>query len=292
YAYEAMEAASVADDVADDTEVCVEIAKRKFCFSNNQQLTLNWSVRAARETADFARAVTKYKEASYRKQVTGNREEENHTAVATTRPMIEPEWKIRVEAVFAKAKIDKSENSWRAAGVEAKKASTICQNAQGMSHRETMEATRQTEYWTEKANISEVKSLATTQCADDWDAQVERANAIMRMIREKFGSPISNAMREFIVHPSEATLRATGKSFVIAMTAAEAEDALESAEVFAKISTDAVALAKREDWDASAQENINFSASVTSEIAEFARAVAAFKKLQEANASSERSFKF
>ena len=110
----------------------------------------------------------------------------------------------------------------------------------------------------------------------------------MRMTREKFGSPISNAMKKFIAHPNEATLRASGKSFLIAMTADEAGEALEGAEVFAQASAYIAALAKKDNWNTSEQESINLSAIVTSEVAEFARAIAAFKKAQEAASASAK----
>ena len=99
----------------------------------------------------------------------------------------------------------------------------------------------------------------------------------MKMAREKFGSPVSRAMKEFIVRPSEARLRATGKSSMIAMTADEAAEAIETAEIFAKVAADAAKLGRENKIDADIQENLNWSETITCEIVEFARAVAAFK---------------
>src|SRR3990167_10191930 len=187
------------------------------------------------------------------------------------------------EGAFSAARKLKSEDAWKRAGVAAREAITICQNnTQGMSSREAIiEVVQQKEYWTEQANLADVKALATSPCADDWQEKIDRANAIMKMTREKLGSPISPAMKAFIANPSDVTLRAIGKSALIAMSAAEAEEALEGAGIFAKASTDAATLAKSKDWDVSIQESINLSASITSEVAEFARALAAFKRVQE-----------
>ncbi|HLB33304.1 MAG TPA: hypothetical protein VJK54_03610, partial [Chthoniobacterales bacterium] len=148
-----------------------------------------------------------------------------------------------------------------------------------LSSQET--ATREQNSRIEQGKLSEIKALANSPCDDDWRAKGERANAVSKMTREKFGSPVSPAMKEFIAHPSEATLRATGKSVAIAMSSSEAEEALETAEIFAKISSDGAELGRKKRMNAATQENIDWSATITREIVEFARAVANFKKQQE-----------
>ena len=102
------------------------------------------------------------------------------------------------------------------------------------------------------------------------------------MTREKFGSPVSPAMKEFSAHPSEMTLRATGKSFAIAMSSSEAAEALETAEIFAKVSADGAELGRKNKFNAATQENLDWSATITREMVEFSRALANFKKAQEA----------
>ncbi|HLB33974.1 MAG TPA: hypothetical protein VJK54_07040 [Chthoniobacterales bacterium] len=192
---------------------------------------------------------------------------------------------------FSTARKLKTEDAWKKAGVAAKEAVTMYQNnAQGMNPREAIETAQQKDYWVEQANLADVKALAIPRAHDwrDWQSQ-NKANAIMKMTREKFGSPISPSMKAFMANPSETTLRATGKSAIIAMSAAEAEEALEGAEVFAKTSTDAVALPNK--YNDSAAELINLSVSVTREVAEFARAVAAFKRAQETAATSVSAMK-
>ena len=272
-AYEALQAACMAEEVADDTKVFVEMSLKKFKISDNQQFAMNFSINATRETADFARAVAKYKEAVYREQITENTVEDKSQDHATV---------VAAKEAVATAKILKSEDAWKTAGAAVREAVRLCQNVQGMSSREAIEATQQKNYWTEQANIADVKALATSPCAGDWKSQLNRANAIIKMACEKFGSPVSQAMKAFIANPSETTLRATGKPAIIAMSATEAEEALEGAELFAKASTDAAALAKKNNRDDSFQESINLSVFVMSEVAEFSRAVAAFKRGQEA----------
>ena len=134
---------------------------------------------------------------------------------------------------------------------------------------------------TEQAKLADGKALATSPCDDDFWSQFNRGNAIMKMTREKFGSPVSPAMKEFSAHPSEMTLRATGKSFAIAMSSSEAEEALETAEIFAKISSDGAKLRRKDKINAATQENVDCSATITREMVEFSRALAAFKRAQE-----------
>ncbi|HLB33131.1 MAG TPA: hypothetical protein VJK54_02735 [Chthoniobacterales bacterium] len=276
-ASEALEIASAADGVADDIKVLAEMSKKTFQPPGDHQVTMNFSISAIRETADFARAVAKYKI-------------EQETKAHGAKPA--PEWQTRIEAVFARARAAKNESTWREAGVAAKEVVTICHNENNQEAQRigmnSEEVAQQQNYWAEQASLSEVKALETSRCTSKWDKRLERANAIMKMTREKFGSPVSPSMKEFMVHPSEATLKAIGKSALIAMSSVEAEEALEGAEVFAKASTDAAALAKKNSWNGRYQESINLSAAVTSEVAEFSRAVAAFKRAQESASASAR----
>ncbi|HLB34391.1 MAG TPA: hypothetical protein VJK54_09195, partial [Chthoniobacterales bacterium] len=147
--------------------------------------------------------------------------------------------------------------------------------------KKPMEAAQEQNRRVEQGKFAEVKALADSPCEDSWGAKDERANAIMKMTREKFGSPVSPAMKEFIAHPSEATLRATGKSSVMAMTADEAEEAVETAEIFAKIAADGAAKGREYKFNAADQENLDWSETITREIVEFARAVATFKAAQQ-----------
>ncbi|HLB33089.1 MAG TPA: hypothetical protein VJK54_02525, partial [Chthoniobacterales bacterium] len=276
-ASEAMEAACVVDDLADNTKAFAGLSREQ--LTQIAQDNLNWSIDVARETADFARAVVKYKEADYREQTAGNREEnksQDHAIIITAK-----------EACHTAREL-KNEDAWKKAGVAVREALAICQNnTQGMSSREAIEAAQQKDYWEEQANLADIKALATSSYANAWKPQLERANAIMKMTHEKFGSPISQTLRAFIGQPNETTLRATGKSALIAMSAAEVEEALEGAEIFAKKSTNEAALVKRQNWYTSLQESIKSSAFVTSEVAEFFRALAAFKRVQESEEAAE-----
>ncbi|HLB33973.1 MAG TPA: hypothetical protein VJK54_07035, partial [Chthoniobacterales bacterium] len=59
-ASEALQAACVADDMADDTKNFADLLSRQILIVTVRQ-HIDWSISAARETADFARAVAKYK---------------------------------------------------------------------------------------------------------------------------------------------------------------------------------------------------------------------------------------
>ena len=58
----------------------------------------------------------------------------------------------------------------------------------------------------EQGKLAEIKAFADSPCENIWSAKRDRTNAIMKMTREKFGSPVSPAMKEFSAHPSEAML--------------------------------------------------------------------------------------
>ena len=133
----------------------------------------------------------------------------------------------------------------------------------------------------EQGKLAEIEALAASPCYETMSHTQERADTLMKMTREKFGSPVLPAMREFMTHPNEASLRATGKFSVIAMTADEAEENLETAEIFAKASAD-IATEGR-GWrrlNPALQETADWSELITREIVEFARAVAIFKDAQ------------
>ncbi|HLB34099.1 MAG TPA: hypothetical protein VJK54_07695, partial [Chthoniobacterales bacterium] len=62
------------------------------------------------------------------------------------------------------------------------------------------------------------------------------------------------------------------------MPAAEAEEALENAEVFAKASANAAKRGRENLINAALQENVDWFETITREIVEFAKAVADFKR--------------
>src|SRR3990167_8214853 len=74
-ASEALQIASVVDDLVDNTKVFENLLGKYFTETGKQNR--DWSISAARETAEFARAVATYKEPGYREgsrlQVTGDR---------------------------------------------------------------------------------------------------------------------------------------------------------------------------------------------------------------------------
>ncbi|HLB33294.1 MAG TPA: hypothetical protein VJK54_03560, partial [Chthoniobacterales bacterium] len=149
--------------------------------------------------------------------------------------------------------------------------------------RREIENIRERDRRVEQEKLAEVKVLAESACADDSKAKIDRMNAIIKRTREKFGSPVSQVMKNFIEHPNEATLRAIGKSFVISMNADEAEEYLEIAEVFFKqCANEEVALVSKKNIDVALRENIDWAATITPDITEFARAIVNFKRAQEA----------
>ncbi|HLB34374.1 MAG TPA: hypothetical protein VJK54_09110 [Chthoniobacterales bacterium] len=171
--------------------------------------------------------------------------------------------------------------------------------ADGRSHEEVLlEQNRRIE----EEKFLEIKALTEKICEYDGYFSGQKENSCAQdkrvkqliMMHKKFGSPVSPAMKEFIAHPNEVTLKATGKSSMIAMTADEAEEALETAEIFAKMPADrAKQLRERniintdnkENLDCSEtdyQEYLEWSETITREVVEFARAVATFKAAQEA----------
>ncbi|HLB33300.1 MAG TPA: hypothetical protein VJK54_03590 [Chthoniobacterales bacterium] len=255
-------AASVIDDVVNDTKVFADLSRQY--LTTTGQSSIGWSISAVREVATFTHVMTKCKEADFRWQESGSEE------IITV-----------AKEVFNVAKELNNEDAWKKAGATAQKAAFYFKDmsSQGMSREE---AIQQRNYWTEEANLADVKALATSPCNDNWEAKHNRANSIMKMVREKIGSPVSQAMREFMLHSNETTLQTTGKSSIIAMTSAEAEEALETAEIFAKVATDAAKLGRDKKIDAVTQENVDWSVIVTREIVDFARAVADFKRAQKA----------
>ena len=141
------------------------------------------------------------------------------------------------------------------------------------------EALRQKTTLEEKAKLAEIKALAAKPCADTWGTKRDRANEIMKMTREKFGSPVSPAMKAFMAHPTSEML-ATAHPYSSRMSAeeaAEAAEAADNAEVFAKTAETIAANAKKNGVVQATQESCDWSAKITREIADFARAVAAFK---------------
>ncbi|OHE77379.1 MAG: hypothetical protein A3F67_06940 [Verrucomicrobia bacterium RIFCSPHIGHO2_12_FULL_41_10] len=276
---EAVEVANVADDVVDAIKVFAD--KAKGSLPKNKLDNIEWSVSVVCETADFARAVARYKEVGCREQFAENSKEALRSE--------DENWKLggrgrelaaTARDFFNVARELKSESSWCAAGAAAQEAASYFRNvienksAQGVN---CQKAIVRKDFWTERANLAEIKALETSPCDDTLTAKRERANALMKMTHEKFGSPISQAMKEFMAHPNEITLRATGKPFLIAMSVAEAEVAVETAEIFAKASTEAAVLGRKCKIDADTQESADWSKVVAREVLEFARAVAFFK---------------
>lgn len=271
-ASEALAVARVANDVADDVadDLIDDMSRKRWKFSEGKNKNLDWVMRATYEAAEYARAVANYKieqEARLGKSVSQF-----------------PEWEHRAESAWARAKAVKNKNAWESAKAAAKKAVTQYQQAHGDLRMTAEEIVRQQAYWTEKAHLAEVKALEVSPYYysnySDWGERQGRVHALMEMTREKFGSPISPAMKEFIRHPNETTLKATGKSFVIAMTIPEAEEAVRTAEIFAKVAADGAELVNKKDLDATVRENYHWSTTITQEVLEFARAVADFKKSQ------------
>ncbi|HLB33502.1 MAG TPA: hypothetical protein VJK54_04635, partial [Chthoniobacterales bacterium] len=227
---------------ASNTKLLEDLKDHPTWYSNAQKENITWSVQSARETADFVHAVVAFKK---------NQE----AAIVEDR-----RWKMEDRENVE----DGRDGRWKM--------------EDGKNREE--EAAKEQNRRIEQGKLAEVKALAESPC-EDWSAKGDRANAIMKMTREKFGSPVSAAMKEFIAHPSEATLRATGKSSVIAMTPDEADEAVETAEIFAKIAADAAKLGRDKNINAALQENCNWSETITREIVEFARAVATFKAAQQ-----------
>jgi len=122
----------------------------------------------------------------------------------------------------------------------------------------------------EKANLAEIKALAAKPCGSRWTDKRDRANEIMKMTREKLGSPVSAAMRAFMANPSPETLAAAHPASA-RMDDEEAAEAAEIAEVFAQTARAAAAY-----WRNS-NSLIQQNETITREVAAFARAVAAFK---------------
>ncbi|HLB33645.1 MAG TPA: hypothetical protein VJK54_05360 [Chthoniobacterales bacterium] len=242
-AAEAADSAQIFEAIEESNILALEITKKyPHNFTDTGKENIVWYLQASRETANFARAVIAFKK-------------EQEAAIVEDR-----RWKM-----------EDREN------VEDGRDGRL--KIEDRKDRE--EELREQNSRTEQGKLAEIKALADSPCADNWEAKRDRANAVSKMTREKFGSPVSPAMKEFSAHPSEMTLQATGKSFVIAMSYSEAEEALETAEIFAKVSSDAAQLGRKNKIDAALQENVDWSATITREIVEFSRALAVFKRTQE-----------
>ncbi|HLB33382.1 MAG TPA: hypothetical protein VJK54_04020 [Chthoniobacterales bacterium] len=266
-ASEALAATNLADNLADDIQFSVDLSKKIYKnFSEIQIENLEWAVNTTREIANYAHAVANYKA-----------EQEALHRNSLCQPTESQGWEKRVNLTWAQANREKNETAWKLAGAAAREAMTKCQQVQGIPPQEIL---RQKAYWKERSDIAEFKALAMSFCANNWRARSKRIRDLMEMACKKFGSPISPTMKEFIAHPSEVTLRATGKSFVIPMTASEATAIVEKAEFFANLVAEGAALAKMNRWGVEDQERMNWLATITQEALEFARAVANFKNLQ------------
>lgn len=280
-ASEALAVGNIANDMADRAKLSVDLARKNNSDPKNQNDNLEWVINVTRETADYARAVAKY------------RGEQEVLLGKVMTPS--PEWEHRAELTWAQVKEENSENAWKAAEIAAKEVEAKCQQAIMECQQNQViipkEMLWKKDYWTEKANFAEIKALAAScPSTDDWDVEWNHMNArwnhinnIIKMTREKLGSPISLAMKQFIKAPSKATLQATDKSFVIAMTASEAEEMARSAKIFAKVATDWAQLTKDYAiFDPIMQRDFSWLMQITKGILEFARAVAVFKTTEQA----------
>src|SRR3990167_942314 len=219
-------------------------------FDPVTQAKMDWIVNSTSEVAAFAQAVVKYQT-----------EKEGCSEEAV------PEWKKKVEKIFNQAYAAKNQSSWKAAAVAAKEASSYCHQ---------MGETKQENYWEEKANIAEIRALEVSSNPADHQENLKKTNEIMKIIRTKIGSPVSNAMKEFIAHPSEATINAI-PHYSSKMSAAEVAEAAGIAEVFLEMSTYAADFAKAKKVDEITQENYNWAVVIAREVSEYTRALATFK---------------
>ena len=108
----------------------------------------------------------------------------------------------------------------------------------------------------------------------------------MKMTRDKFGSPVSEAMKAFMAHPTSERL-ALAHPYSSRMSTEEAEEAAEIAEFFAKAAqTTAEDVNTKKFVNKATKESCHWSATITREVADFAQAVATFKAEQEAVATT------
>ncbi|HLB34332.1 MAG TPA: hypothetical protein VJK54_08885, partial [Chthoniobacterales bacterium] len=158
------------------------------------------------------------------------------------------------EAAFARARLAKSESGWNEAKEVAIAVSNYWQEVveaiqtgnSPLSLSEE-EATIQKDYWMEKADVAEVQALGVTPCGDNYSAKCARANAMMGMIEDKVWPTVSQAMKAFIEHPSEARMlavREAASTFASASASASAYTSTSSSvSAFASASTSASASA-------------------------------------------------
>ncbi|HLB34131.1 MAG: hypothetical protein A3F67_08800 [Verrucomicrobia bacterium RIFCSPHIGHO2_12_FULL_41_10] len=265
-ASEALVMAQIADQIVDQIKLSIELSRKNWNFSKEENDNLDYVIAATRETASYAHAVAKYK--TEQEAVHGKR---RNIAFSS-------EWEEHAESVWASATAKNSENFWRNAEITAKEALRKCEKVQNSDQGAILEAAfHQQEYWRDLANLASVKDFI--EFCNDNDSIIKAAS-IMRTAESELGSPISLAMKEFIVHPSEATLEATGKPFLMTMTLTEAQERVALVEIFAKSAADGVVFAERHRWDGENLKRMNRSAKITQEVLEFAQAVAHFKSIQ------------
>src|SRR3990167_4852281 len=161
--------------------------KHPYKFTPHGKANIAWSLQASREIADFARAVIAFKR-------------EQEAAIVEDR-----RWKMEDRENVEDGR-DGRDGRLK---IEDRK--------------DREEELREQNSRIEQEKLEEIKNLADNPCADTRQAKCDRANTASKIAREKFGSPVSPAMKEFSAHPSEATLRATGKFFAIGMSYSEAE---------------------------------------------------------------------
>ncbi|HLB33092.1 MAG TPA: hypothetical protein VJK54_02540, partial [Chthoniobacterales bacterium] len=256
---ETLEIANLANDITNK----VARSFSRIALDSHMFNQFFWLMDVGDEITNYARAVARYK---------AGQEIVNAGSISES-----PQWKKSAESAWLQARKENNENVWRVAGEAAREAMLMCQQTQGMTAEESL---YQQNYWKEKADLADIKVLVVSPCADDLKSKYDRANAIMEVVCEKFRSPISQAMREFMKHPNEATLRAIGKSSIIAMSAVQAEESLETTKIFAEIAAKEAMKAREKEWSPTNQENLDWLVTITSEIAEFTQALAIFKKEQ------------
>lgn len=134
----------------------------------------------------------------------------------------------------------------------------------------------------EQAGLAELKALAAKPRQDRWSGKSDRAHEILKMTREKLGSPVSQVMKEFIAAPSAERL-AAAHPYSSRMSVHQALEAAETAELFAKNADVMAADVKSHHFVGDIiKENYDWTKQITRELAEFAQAVARFKEAEEA----------
>src|SRR3990167_1876546 len=102
---------------------------------------------------------------------------------------------------------------------------------------------RDTNLWIIKANAAETKVLAAQPCGDSWSDKRNRADEVMTMIRNKVWPCVSEAMKAFIAHPSEARMLDASASVYIYASASASASASAYAYAYASASASAYAYA-------------------------------------------------